>query len=526
MEITGDMLIGKTEVRGREGTMYALNPALGKEMDPAFGSGGSAEVDRACTLAQQAFDSYRETQLGERARFLEAIGHGIVDLGDSLIERAVAETGLPKARIEGERARTVGQLNLFASVVRDGRWLDATLDSTLPNRTPQPRVDLRSRKIPLGPVAIFGASNFPLAFSVAGGDATSALAAGCPIVVKAHPAHLGVSELVGRAIQRAVVACGLHEGVFSLLVGQGNAIGEALVAHPAIKAVGFTGSRRGGLALMRIASQRDVPIPVYAEMSSINPIFLLPGALATRAENLAQGFVDSVTLGVGQFCTNPGLVVGIEGPGLENFRRFASEKLAAKAAGTMLTPAIHSAYLSSVQRFAATDGVQTVAKGLSTPGAYVGEAILFSTTGKQFLTNPGLAEEVFGPASLLVSCKDAAQMRQLAEHLSGQLTASLHVESSDYELARQLLPVIERKVGRIVFNGFPTGVEVSYAMVHGGPFPATSDSRTTSVGAAAIERFLRPVCYQSMPAALLPESLQDSNPLSLWRLRDGRLAQS
>lgn len=525
MKITGEMLIGKSTVLGREIKIRAVDPAAGTELEPTFGGGGAAEVDRACSLAEEAFDSYRETDFEQRARFLEAIAKGILDLGETLIERACSETGLPKARIEGERARTVGQLKLFASIVRDGRWVNATLDSPLPDRAPQPRPDLRLRKIALGPVSVFGASNFPLAFSVAGGDTASAFAAGCPVIVKAHPAHLGTSELVGRVIQQAVSACGLHEGVFSLLVGQGNEIGKLLVSHPAIKAVGFTGSRQGGTALMKIASSRSDPIPVYAEMSSINPMFFLPGAVSQRPEKLAQGFVDSMTLGVGQFCTNPGLVIGIDSPDWERFGVVASGKIVIKGAGTMLTPGIRSAYVSGLERFATTKRVKKLADGAPGSGACAAQPTLFSTEAQQFQENPHLQEEVFGPSSLLVGCRDVDEMIALAEQLSGQLTASLHLESDDYAIARRLMPILERKAGRIIVNGFPTGVEVCYAMVHGGPYPATSDSRSTSVGASAIERFLRPVCYQDVPESLLPVALHDANPLSLWRVRDGKLGQ-
>ena len=523
--ITGEMLIGKKAKRGELASLKSLNPALGSEIEPAFGGGGQAEVNEACSLAAQAFDSFRETSAETRARFLETIGQGLMDLGSELVDRACAESGLPQTRIEGERARTAIQLKLFATVVRDGRWNAATLDSALPDRKPLPRSDIRSRKIALGPVAIFGASNFPLAFSVPGGDTASAFAAGCPVVAKAHPAHLGTSELVGRVIQRAVAECGLHEGVFSLLVGEGNAIGEALVNHPAIKAVGFTGSRRGGLALMRIAAQREEPIPVYAEMSSINPVFLLPGALAKRPETIAIGFTDSLVLGVGQFCTNPGLIVAMEGEDFDRFRRVASEKLSAKGSGTMLTPGIHSAYQAGKQKLATTEGVRTLAQGQASAASCAGQPALFAVEAKRFLPVPQLMEEVFGPSSLMISCQNIGEIREVAEHFEGQLTSTLHLEPGDYDLARQLLPILERKAGRIVFNGFPTGVEVSYAMIHGGPFPATSDSRTTSVGAAAIERFLRPVCYQDMPEGLRPEALKDSNPLSIWRLIDGQLLQ-
>jgi alpha-ketoglutaric semialdehyde dehydrogenase len=525
MRITGTMLIGKSEVRGTLGSMRAFNPATGAELDPGFGAGGDAEVDRACLLAQQAFDSYRETSLSTRARFLKVIAQGMLGLGDVLIDRACAETGLPKGRMESERGRTVGQLELFASLVNDGRWIGATLDSALPGRKPQPRPDLRLRKIALGPVAVFGASNFPLAFSVAGGDTASALAAGCPVVVKAHSSHLGTSELVGRVIQQAVADCGLEEGVFSLVLGEGNAIGQALVRHPAIKAVAFTGSRFGGLSLMRVARERPEPIPVYAEMSSINPMFLFPQALEKNAEAIAKGFVDSVTLGVGQFCTNPGILMGINGEGFRRFSRAAGHEISTRGAGTMLSPAIHSAYQRGVERLTSAKDINKLARVEAPPQSCLGAPALFLITAKQLLAEPELAEEVFGPSSILVGCETMAEMRAVVEQLPGQLTASLFVEKEDVEMARTLMPMLERKVGRIIFNGYPTGVEVSYAMVHGGPFPATSDSRTTSVGAGAIDRFLRPVSYQNMPQALLPESLQDANPMKIWRLRDAKFEQ-
>jgi alpha-ketoglutaric semialdehyde dehydrogenase len=525
VNITGSMLVGASEVRGTEGVLRAWNPTAGTEMEPDFAAGGRVEVNRACLLAQEALDSYRETSLETRAQFLRAIGQGILDLGDQLVDRTCAETGLPRGRIEGERARTVGQLDLFASVVCEGRWIGATLDSPLPDRKPLPRPDLRMRKIALGPVAVFGASNFPLAFSVGGGDTASAFAAGCPVVVKAHPSHLGTSEFVARIIQKAVADCGLHEGVFSLLVGQGNAIGRDLVQHPAIKAVGFTGSRLGGLTLMRIAAERPEPIPVYAEMSSINPILLFPSALAKNAGTLAKCFVDSVTLGVGQFCTNPGIVFGIEGDGFQHFRRAAAQELSTRSAGTMLSPQIHSAYQRGLDRLNATPDVHTLARIDAPPEGCLGAPALFSTAAKQLLAQPECADEVFGPSSILVGCETADEMRTVLEQMPGQLTASLLLDEEDLDMVRALLPLLERKVGRIVFNGFPTGVEVSHAMVHGGPFPATSDSRTTSVGASAIERFLRPVSYQNMPKALMPAPLQDANPLKLWRVRDGMLEQ-
>jgi alpha-ketoglutaric semialdehyde dehydrogenase len=522
MHIHGEMIIGQRAMRGSAGKVRAFNPATRTEIEPAFGLATTDDVQAACALAEQAFDTYRNVPLEQRARFLETIADRIMDIGPLLIERAGAESGLPAARLEGERGRTCNQLRLFAKVVRDGHFLEATLDSALPQRTP-PRPDLRMRKIPLGPVAVFGASNFPLAFSVAGGDTASSLAAGCPVVVKAHSAHLGTSELVGKAVRQAVEECGMPEGTFSMLIGEGRQIGQALVAHPAIKAVGFTGSRQGGLALVATANARKEPIPVYAEMSSINPFFLLPDALADGGAKLAQGFVDSLTMGVGQFCTNPGLVIGLAGPDLDAFANAAGEALNDKAAGTMLTAGIHKAYDDAVGRRSGLTGVELLARGGAEGNGCAAQAALYRSDAATFLATPDLEEEIFGPASLIVACRSVADMLAVARHLEGQLTATVHATAGDRELAASLLPILERKAGRILFNGFPTGVEVSHAMVHGGPFPATSDSRATSVGATAIERFLRPVCYQDVPAELLPEALRDGNPLGLARVVDGQL---
>ncbi|CAG4893422.1 aldehyde dehydrogenase (NADP(+)) [Paraburkholderia gardini] len=527
MSITGEMLIGRQTVRGNEKPLRAFNPATGSEIaEPVFGTGTVADVARACELAQQAFDSYRQLPLAVRAEFLERIADGITELGDALIQRAHEESGLPKARLEGERGRTTGQLKLFAQVVRAGQWLAATLDSPLPERKPMPRPDLRMQKIPLGPVAVFGASNFPLAFSVAGGDTAAALAAGCPVVVKAHRAHLGTSEMVGRVIQRVAQEMDLPEGVFSMIVGAGSLVGEALVAHPAIKAVGFTGSRAGGTSLMRVAAARAEPIPVYAEMSSINPVFLLPAALSARGESIARGFVDSLVLGAGQFCTNPGLAIAVDSDALKGFVATASQALNAKPAQTMLTSGIHAAYEQGEGKLAALKGVEAVAHGAAATGPTQACAALFVTDAQTFLATPELEDEVFGPASTIVRCRDEQEMLAVAEHFAGQLTATVQMDSSDLAAAKKLVPVLERKAGRILINGFPTGVEVSHAMVHGGPFPATSDSRVTSVGTTSIERFLRPVCYQDFPVDLLPQALADGNPLDLWRRRDGEITRS
>jgi 2,5-dioxopentanoate dehydrogenase len=523
--LSGNMIIGSTLVRGSATTFSATNPATGDNIEPSFGGGGREEVERACELAWAAFDSYRETSLEARAAFLEAIADQIMVLGDALIERAMAESGLPRPRLEGERGRTVGQLRLFAGVVREGSWIEARIDPAMPDRKPLPRSDLRQRHIGVGPVAVFGASNFPLAFSVAGGDTASALAAGCPVVVKAHSAHPGTSEMVGLAIQKAVKQSGLPEGVFSMLFGAGAQVGTALVEHPHIKAVGFTGSRNGGTALMRAAAARPEPIPVYAEMSSINPVFLMPNALEARAEEIGRNFVGSLTLGAGQFCTNPGLVFGVAGAGLDRFLAAAKTAVEASTPATMLTPGINKAYRQGVERLASTSKVEKVGQGAAESGPNQGQAALFMADAEAFATDPSLSEEVFGAASLVVTCPDVATMRQMAEHLEGQLTATIQMDKGDAEEARKLVPTLERRVGRILVNGYPTGVEVSNAMVHGGPYPATSDGRTTSVGTLAIRRFLRPVCYQDFPEDLLPSALQDPNALHIWRRRDGVLAK-
>lgn len=517
--LTGAALLGSRDLTGAA-TFQAIDPATGTALEPAFFEAGPAEVGQAAALAAQAYPLYRATTPEARAAFLDAIAGKIEALGDTLIARAARETGLPVARLTGERARTTGQLRLFASWVRAGGADEPRLDSALPERTPLPRADLRLRHIGLGPVVVFGASNFPLAFSVAGGDTASALAAGCPVIVKGHPAHPGTSELVGRAIRAAVVEAGLPEGVFSLLTGTSNELGGALVADPRIKAVGFTGSRGGGLALCRIAASRPEPIPVFAEMSSINPVFLLPAALEARAEALAAGFVGSLTMGAGQFCTNPGLVIAMAGPALDRFIAAAATAVSAAPAATMLTPGIAGAYGKGVAALAEQPEVTELAHG-GEGGVNACRPALFVTDAAAFLREPLLSHEVFGASSLVIRCADEAEMAAVAAALEGQLTATLHLEAADHALAARLLPVLEDKAGRILANGWPTGVEVCHAMVHGGPFPATSDPRSTSVGTLAIRRFLRPVCYQDLPDALLPAAVQAGNPLGLPRLVDG-----
>ena len=519
---TGAILIGASERRGGE-PFFAINPSTGGRGELAFANASPADVIDAANLAEAAFESFSTLSPEARATFLETIADQIVGIGDLLIETAMAESGLPRPRLEGERGRTVGQLKLFASYVRQGDWLDATIDPALPARQPAPRSDLRRVNQAVGPVAVFGASNFPLAFSVAGGDTASAFAAGCPVVVKGHPAHPGTGELVARAIQAAVKACGLHEGVFSYLPGTSNELGGALVADPRIKAVGFTGSRGGGLALMKIAANRAEPIPVYAEMSSINPVVLLPGALAARAEALGTAFVGSLTMGSGQFCTNPGLVIAIEGPDLDRFVAAAAEALTGNAPQVMLTPGIHAAYEKGVAALAAAEGVTTVARGSQAEGATRGQHAFFATQAARFRSDPALAHEVFGSSSILLKCRSIEEVIDTIAGLEGQLTATLQIGEGDEAGAARLLPILSRKVGRILTNGWPTGVEVTHAMVHGGPFPSTSDGRTTSVGTLAMMRFVRPVCYQDVPDTLLPPALQAANPWKLNRRVEGRL---
>jgi alpha-ketoglutaric semialdehyde dehydrogenase len=520
MPLTGQLFIGRERVATAQ-TFRAANPATASEIEPPFSSAGDAEVERACQLAHEAFDQYRALDAETRAKFLETIGDRIMALGDELLERANAESGLPIARLTGERARTVNQLRLFADELRKGGWQGIRIDPAMPDRKPLPRPDLRQRKVPLGPVVVFGASNFPLAFSVAGGDTASALAAGCPVIVKGHSAHPGTSELVAQAIVAAVAECGLHPGVFSLLNGNSRALGAALVADPRIKAVGFTGSRAGGIALMKIAQSRPEPIPVYAEMSSVNPVILLPGALAARAEALGKDFVASLTLGSGQFCTNPGLVFALEGPHVDTFVASASAALSSAQPQVMLTAGIYEAYQKGVERLASNKAVKTIARGAETQAKNCGRGALFSVAASALPENPEVMEEVFGASSVIVRCANKEELISTLEKIEGQLTATLHVTEEDYELAASLIPTLERKVGRLIANGWPTGVEVSHAMVHGGPYPSTSDGRSTSVGTLAIERFLRPVCYQDMPDALLPEVLKHGKQGSLPHRLDG-----
>ena len=454
-----------------------------------------------------------------------AMTRHLLDLGHTDIA-FMAESGLPRARLEGERGRTTGQLRLFAQLLRDGRWAGVVIDPAVPDRRPLPRSDLRQRRIAVGPVAVFGASNFPLAFSTAGGDTASALAAGCPVVVKGHPAHPGTSALVAVAIREAVAACGLPGGVFSLVQGPSNLLGATLVRDPRIKAVGFTGSRAGGLALVALAQARPLPVPIYAEMSSVNPVVLFPAALAARGKMLGEAYVASLTLESGQFCTNPGLVIAVAGPDLEIFIAAAADAMGAIQPQVMLTEAIHANFTRGVERLAASASVDQVVRGNDATGRNCGRSVIFVTDSATVIAKPDLTEEVFGAFSIIIRAGSVADIAALIAALDGQLTATLHLDSEDYDLARPLMPLLERKVGRILANGWPTGVEVSPAMVHGGPFPATSDPRTTSVGTAAIERFVRPICYQDIPDVLPPDLVKQANPIGLLRIINDERART
>ncbi|MFE7976178.1 aldehyde dehydrogenase (NADP(+)) [Streptomyces shenzhenensis] len=517
----GVMVIGAEPVIGTGEEIRSVDPRTGAPLDPGYLAASPAHVERACALAERAHPVFRATTAERRAEFLERIADLLDERRDQLVERAHTETALPRPRLTGEVGRTSGQLRLFAAELRAGTWQGARIDPARPDREPLPRADIRQRRIALGPVAVFGASNFPLAFSTAGGDTASALAAGCPVVVKAHQAHLGTAELVARAIAEAAADTGMPEGVFSQLVGSGSEVGTLLVSDPRIRAVGFTGSRKGGLAIAATAAARPVPIPVYAEMSSINPVLLLPAVLASRGAELGAAFAGSLTLGAGQFCTNPGLVLAVEGPGLDAFTRAAADAVAADAGATMLTTGIAHHYAAAGDTLAAHDGVDEFARGSRPDSAACGRARLLTVEGARFAADPELQAEVFGATSLLVRCADTAELTAAVRTLEGQLTATVHADEADHPLAAELLPLLEERAGRVLFNGWPTGVEVGHAMVHGGPFPATTDPRSTSVGTLAIERFLRPVAYQNVPAALLPAEVRDENPLGVWRRLDG-----
>lgn len=521
MTIEGKQIIGYDFVSSGTETFRSYNPARRAKLDYQFVKATPDESNLACEKAASAFQLYRKLPGVGKAQFLESIVKELQAIGDQLVETCCAETALPKARVEGERTRTLNQLLMFANLLREGSWVDARIEMADPQRTPLPKPDIRYMHVGLGPVVVFGASNFPLAFSVAGGDTASAFAAGCPVIVKAHSGHPATSELAGRAIQRAAKNCNMPDGVFSMLHGDGSVVGTRLVRHKAIKAVGLTGSFQAGKSLFDVAASRDEPIPVYAEMGSTNPVFILPEAMRMNSEKIAQGFSASATLSVGQFCTNPGLLLHQRGDGAVQFTHQVREEFNKTVGGIMLTETIFKSFRKGVEHHSTQPGIEVLASGSQTDDAIQAKPILFKTTGEVFKAHGSLAEEIFGPASLVVELNSREEMLEAAKNLSGHLTATIHGTDNDLSEYRDLLQILEQKVGRIIINGFPTGVEVCTAMVHGGPYPATTDGKSTSVGTAAIFRFTRAICYQGMPQTLLPPELQNENPLHIWRSVNG-----
>ncbi|WP_442113876.1 aldehyde dehydrogenase (NADP(+)) [Pseudomonas sp. NUPR-001] len=518
-DIIGHNYIGGARSAAGTVTLYSHDASSGEALPYPFYQATPGEVDAAAQAAAQAYPTFRNLSAERRAHFLEAIAAQLDALGSDFIELVTRETALPNARILGERGRTSGQLRLFAQVLRRGDFLAARIDRAQPDRQPLPRADIRQYRLGVGPVAVFGASNFPLAFSTAGGDTAAALAAGCPVVFKAHSGHMASAEQVADAIIRAAELTGMPKGVFNMIYGAG--VGAALVKHPAIQAVGFTGSLKGGRALCDMAAARPQPIPVFAEMSSINPVLLLPQALALRGERIAAELAASVLLGCGQFCTKPGLVIGVRSPAFSAFTVHLAAQLAEQPPQTMLNAQTLASYHNGVTALLAHPGI-THLSGQALQPRQAQPQLLRADASLLIEADPVLQEEVFGPATVLVEVADRYELLQALNGLHGQLTATLIGEPSDLQSHADVLPLLEQKVGRVLFNGYPTGVEVCDAMVHGGPYPATSDARGTSVGSLAIERFLRPVCYQNCPDELLPEALQNANPLGIARLVDGR----
>jgi 2,5-dioxopentanoate dehydrogenase len=501
MEMIPSQIIGFRNAQSQGAIFYACNPVTGKPLTTAFTEATELEIRESVELAHRAFTVYRKTTPAQRSLFLEAIAANIEALGDDLLAVIQEETALPVARLSGERSRTTGQLQLFARLLRDGKWNQAIVDEALPDRKPAPRPEMIQIQVPIGAVAVFGASNFPLAFSVAGGDTTAALAAGCPVVFKAHPAHPATCQLVGNAIIKAARDTGMPDGVFSMLHGFSHEMGGKLVTHPLIKAVAFTGSFPGGKALYDLAVRRKEPIPVYAEMGSVNPVFFLPEAVKQGGETLAIRFAQSVTLGSGQFCTKPGVSVFIENEESNSFIKKVADALSASALHPLLTKSITEAYQSGLEKQKNLPGARQV-----TAKREMGiQPFILSVPAKNVLQHPEYFDEVFGPSTLAVLAENDDELYQLAETMPGQLTGTIHAAAGDFLTARELTDRLTWKVGRIILNGFPTGVEVSHAMVHGGPYPATTDSRVTSVGTTSIYRFTRPVCYQNLDASLLPE---------------------
>jgi alpha-ketoglutaric semialdehyde dehydrogenase len=514
--LQGRSFIGATPFAAEGEIFFGIDPSTGENLPTAFYAAGAAEASAAAELAGRAFPVYRKTSGAERGKFLRTIADNLEALTEALVARVQRETALPEARCRGELARTTGQLRLFAGLVEEGSWCGARIDHGDPDRKPLPKPDTRFMLQGLGPVAVFGPANFPLAFGAAGGDTASALAAGCPVVVKAHSSHPGTSELCARAILRAAHTCGLPDGVFSLLFGSGGELGPALVTHPHIKAVGFTGSEKAGRSLFDLAARRPDPIPVFAEMGSLNPVFILPRALRERGEEIAAGLHASVTLGAGQFCTKPGLVVTQQSEAAVGFVSRFEERMTQTDAAVLLNRGTLDSYRAGLQRLADASGCAAPAEAAPWRAA----PAVFRSTVATFQREPGLREEIFGPATVLLSADNRDEVIAFARSLTGHLTATVHGTDEDFAEYRELIEILETRAGRLVFNGFPTGVEVCSSMNHSGPYPASTDVRFTSVGTAAILRFVRPVCYQNCPDSALPAELQEANPLHIRRLVD------
>ncbi|MCZ4222157.1 aldehyde dehydrogenase (NADP(+)) [Pedobacter rhodius] len=526
--MNGKNIVASTYVDANEKSLKAIDAASGLAIEGDFFKANESLADEALNLATEAFQFYRHVNKDLKAAFLNAIADEIAAITDELVKRASAESGLPAARLQGEVGRTTGQLRLFANLVAEGSWVNAIIDTAQPDRKPLPKSDIRRMMIPIGPVVVFGASNFPLAFSVAGGDTASALASGCPVVVKAHPAHYGTSALVAGAIIKAVEKTNMPKGVFSMLYDNGYAIGSALVKHPLTKAVTFTGSFKGGMALIKLAEQRENPIPVFAEMGSINPVIFLPQALENQAEELAKKYAASITLGAGQFCTNPGLMLAIQSPALEKFKQTLAEAISAIPSATMLTEGIAHNYYKLTTEIVNEDkaSILSISNLKNKDLKNQSQALVVEVSAVDFIKNPKFKEEIFGPYSLLVVAKDLAELEIVISNLDGQLTATLMAEKDELKSYNALINKLTDKTGRIILNGVPTGVEVCASMQHGGPFPATNDSRFTSVGSTAVYRFVRPLAYQDWQQDLLPDELKDGNPLQIFRTVNQKLTKT
>jgi alpha-ketoglutaric semialdehyde dehydrogenase len=524
--ITGKNYIGSQLKASGSKVLKTFNPLLNKENPWVFIEATQDEIEEAVTLANQAFAIYRKKSGLEKAKFLNTIADEILALGEVLLEQYCIESGYPKGRAEGERGRMIGQLRAFAEMLTEGSWIQATIDTAIVDRQPAPKEDLRKMLVPLGPIVVFGSSNFPFAFSTSGGDTASALASGCTVIVKSHSMHIGTGEMVASAIIKAAEKTNMPEGVFSNLVGDGRTLGTSLVKHPLVKGVGFTGSIKGGRALCDLAAQRPEPIPVFAEMGSINPVVLLPQALKKNSQKWATAYAGSITLGAGQFCTNPGLLLALKGEELNEFEENLNHAIEKIQPGCMLHPSIYADFNSGIAKIEAQNGVSKIAqfKGETIPNH--GTPTVLKVDAKEFLENKILHSEVFGPFSILIECEKESELIEVISKLEGQLTGTIISEENEIETHKEIISALQNRVGRLIFNGVPTGVEVCASMIHGGPYPASSDSRYTAVGIHAVYRWVRPVSYQNWPNELLPAELKNENPLQIVRTVNNKLTLS